>query len=68
MNNFYRCLFLAIYLIVSAKELNAQCTGGTLGAAITPTASWQSVGTTNINGNNYVTFTATAGFNDYFSF
>ncbi len=68
MNNFYRCLFLAIYLIVSAKELNAQCTGGTLGAAITPTASWQSVGTTNINGNNYFTFTATAGFNYYFSF
>lgn len=68
MKRFYSILLVVLLTFISFTEINAQCTGGTFVTSITPTTSWQSVGTTNINGNRYFTFVATAGFNYYFSF
>ncbi|HQK96603.1 MAG TPA: T9SS type A sorting domain-containing protein [Bacteroidia bacterium] len=68
MKKLYFIISCFLYLVFFSSSTKAQCTGGNLGGAITPTTSWQSVGTTNINGNRYFTFVAAAGFNYYFSF
>ncbi|HET6246019.1 MAG: hypothetical protein H0V01_09935 [Bacteroidetes bacterium] len=57
-------IFLAA-LLFSAVKTSAQCTGGTLGSAITPTTVWQSQSTV---GGRYYTFNATAGNIYYFSY
>ena len=61
-------LLLFICLLGVNNLLNAQCSGGIANGSITPTATWQSLNTTNIDGNSYWTFPATAGFTYYFSF
>lgn len=60
------CFFLAFNYF--STSLHAQCTGGNSGGTITPGTNWSAVGTTNINGNRYFTFAATAGNVYYFSF
>ncbi len=63
-------LFLIILFLAAcfSKNVTAQCTGGTSAGSITPTATWQSTGTTSMNGGTYVSFAATAGYTYYFSF
>jgi len=46
-------------------DVKAQCTGGTLASAVTPTASFQTVC---VPGGQYITFNATAGTTYTFSF
>ncbi|MBL7923521.1 MAG: hypothetical protein JNL88_04920 [Bacteroidia bacterium] len=61
--------FILFFLLIAGQAaLQAQCTGGTNGGAITPLLAWQSTGTTNINGGTYRTFNAVAGNTYYFSF
>jgi hypothetical protein len=61
-------LFILLWLMLFSHVVRAQCTGGTSGGNITPTAAWSSVGTVNIPGGTYKTFNATAGATYYFSF
>ena len=62
-----RLSFLFCFLLGSLNS-RAQCTAGASAGSITPTASWQSTNTSNIDGKKYWTFPATAGFTYYFSF
>ncbi|MBP7168138.1 MAG: hypothetical protein KBB64_10765, partial [Bacteroidia bacterium] len=67
MRKIYTLLVIFLFSLVSADTI-AQCTGGTSGGGITPTAAWSSTNTLNIAGNSYRTFAATAGATYYFSF
>jgi hypothetical protein len=63
-----KSLLSFVIIMILAFQAKSQCTGGTLAGSITPTGVWQTTGTTNVDGNKYYTFVATAGFTYYFSF
>jgi hypothetical protein len=66
MRYFYFLLFSII--VFANSSVFSQCTGGTNGGGISIFATWQTTGTTNINGGTYRTFNAIAGNIYYFSF
>ncbi|MFN0187668.1 MAG: hypothetical protein ACKVQV_03110 [Bacteroidia bacterium] len=66
MRYFY-CLLFFISVLAN-NSVFAQCAGGTNGGGITIFTTWQTTGTTSINGGTYRTFNATAGNIYYFSF
>ncbi|MEO8151281.1 MAG: T9SS type A sorting domain-containing protein [Bacteroidia bacterium] len=57
-----------IFTLCINHKINAQCSGGVGAGSITPTATWQSTGTGNIDGGKYKNFAGTAGSTYYFSF
>ena len=54
--------------VLANNPVFAQCTGGAFGGSISPLTTWQTSGTTSINGGTYRTFNAIAGNIYYFSF
>lgn len=68
MRNGFAYFFLLLCIALWVPSANAQCTGGSSGGTIVPSAAWQATGTTSINGNKYFNFVATVGSVYYFSF
>jgi hypothetical protein len=61
-------LLISLILCLVFYKVSGQCTGGTANGNITTTATWQTAGTTGINGGTYKVFAALAGYSYQFSF